>query len=186
MGKALAQRIKSFLVGSPAVASNTAIKAASATSSAGATVIDTGLTQPDAARNIVLTAGGTAGDIKAVQCVVAGTDVNGKPITETMPAFTVDTAGSVTGSKAFKTVTSVTVPAMDGNGATVAIGTGSKLGIPDALARNTVLRAFRNDVLEGTAPTVVTSAAEVASNTVVLNSALNGTPVRVDYYDPNN
>jgi len=33
----------------------------------------------------------------------------GEAITETLPAFTVDTAGTVTGSKAFKTITSITI-----------------------------------------------------------------------------
>lgn len=153
------------------------VKAAFATASGAATVVNTGFTQPTCPKNITLTTAGTAADIKAVQAVVAGTDFNDQPITETMPVFTLDTATTVVGSKAFKTVTSVTVPAMDGNGATVAVGFGEKLGVPYKLAHNTVLMAFLNNVKEGTAPTVATSATVLSDNTMDLNSALNGTVV---------
>lgn len=142
-------------------------------------VITTGITQPSVPRNITATAGGTAGDIKAIQVIIAGTNYADEAITETLPAFTVDTAGTVTGSKAFKTVTSVTIPAHDGTGATTAIGFGEKLGLPFKLPHNTVDKAFLNNVLEGTAPTVATSATAFESNTVDLNSVLNGTVVDV-------
>lgn len=144
-------------------------------------VITTGFTQPAVPRNVTATAGGTAGDIKAIQVVVEGIDINGLPITETLPAFTVNTAGSVVGSKAFKAITKVTIPAHDGNGATTEIGWGSKLGLPDKLARNTVLSAFLDNVKEGTPPTVAVDADEVSKNTVTLNSALDGTDVDVYY-----
>ena len=92
-------------------ASTTGILAAFATSTL-ATEKTTGFTQPTCAKNVTATAGGTAGDIKAVQVVVEGFDIAGNAISETLPAFTVDTAGSVAGSKAFKTITKVTVPGM--------------------------------------------------------------------------
>jgi LysM repeat protein len=144
-------------------------------------VIETGFTQPSVARNITATAGGTAGDIKAVQVIVEGTNEAGEIITETLPAFTVNTAGSVAGSKAFKTVTSVTLPAHDGTGATTEIGFGEKLGLPSKLSHNTVLFAYLGNTKEGTAPTVTVSAAAVEDNTVDLNSSLNGTAVDVYY-----
>src|SRR4051812_29897479 len=74
------------------VASTTGIHAA-VTDNGAQQVITTGITQPSAPRNITATAGGTAGDIKAVQVVVTGTNVAGEVISETLPAFTVDTAG---------------------------------------------------------------------------------------------
>lgn len=144
-------------------------------------VITTGLTSPDVPRNITATAGGTEADIKAIQVIVAGTNFAGEAITETLPAFTVNAAGTVTGSKAFATVTSVTIPAHDDTGATTAIGWGSKLGLPDKLAHNTVLLAALDNVVEGTAPTVAVSATAVESNTVTLNSALDGSAVDVYY-----
>lgn len=142
-------------------------------------VITTGLTAPPCARNITATAGGTATDIKAVQVIVEGTNIAGESITETLPAFTENTAGSVVGNKAFKTVTSVTIPAHDGTGATTAIGFGDKLGLPYELARNTVLNAYLGNTKEGTDPTVAVSASAIESNTVDLNSALNGSAVDV-------
>lgn len=142
-------------------------------------VITTGITQPSVPRNITATAGGTAGDIKAIHVIIAGTNYTDEAITETLPAFTVDTAGTVTGSKAFKTITSITIPAHDGTGATTAIGFGEKLGLPFKLPHNTVDKAFLNNVLEGTPPTVATSATAFEGNTVDLNSALNGTVVDV-------
>jgi hypothetical protein len=162
------------------VASATGVHAA-VTDNGAQQVVTTGITQPSVARNITATAGGTAGDIKAIQVIIAGTDIAGNPITETLPAFTVDTAGIVTGSKAFKTITSITIPAHDGVGATTAIGFGEKLGLPDKLPHNTVLFAFLNNTKEGTAPTVTVSNSAVDGNTVDLNSALNSQVVDVYY-----
>lgn len=134
----------------------------------------TGITNPAVPRNITATAGGTAGDIKAVQVVITGTNYADEVITETLPAFTVDTPGTVEGSKAFKTITNINVPAHDGTGATTIIGWGDKLGLPYLLAHNTVLKTYLNNTLEGTAPTVAVSAAAIESNTIDLNSALDG------------
>jgi hypothetical protein len=139
-----------------------------------AQVITTGITNPGVPRNITATAGGTATDIKAIQIVVEGTDYNDEVITETLPAFTADTAGIVTGSKAFKTITKITIPAHDGTGATTAIGFGSKLGLPYKLLHNTCLYAFLDNTKEGTAPTVAASATALESNTITLNSSLAG------------
>jgi galactitol-specific phosphotransferase system IIB component len=142
--------------------------------------ITTGITQPSVPRNITATAGGTATDIKAIQVTIEGTNFADEVITETLPAFTLDTAGTVSGSKAFKTVTKITIPAHDGLGATTAIGFGEVLGLPYKLAHNSVLFAHRNNIKEATAPTVNVSESAIESNTFDLNSALNGT--KVDLY----
>lgn len=163
---------------SATVSDTDGIHAAAATSTE-VTVLDDDFTQPSVPRNVTATAGGTAGDIAAVQVVVEGTNWAGEAITETLPAFTVDTAGTVTGSKAFKTITEVTIPAMAGAGATVAIGFGEKLGLPFKLSHNTVLAACLDNVREGTAPTVAVSASALESNTVDLNSALNSNVVDI-------
>jgi len=68
---------------------------------------------------------------------------------------------------------------MDGNGATVSVGFGDKLGIPYKLPIDTVLFAALGGTKEGTAPTVAVSTADLESNTVDLNSALNGSAVDV-------
>jgi len=140
-------------------------------------VITTGITNPSVPRNITATAGGTGEDIKAIQVIIEGTNYAGEVITETLPAFTVNTPGTVTGNKAFKTVTKITVPAHDGTGATTAIGFGEKLGLPYKLSHNTVLAAYLDNAKEGTAPTVAVSASTLGSNTIDLNSALNSKQV---------
>jgi hypothetical protein len=61
----------------------------------------------------------------------------------------------------------------------VSVGWNDKLGIPFKLEHNTVLNAFLGNVLEGTAPTVTTSTSAMESNTVDLNSALNGSAVDI-------
>lgn len=143
--------------------------------------IRTGITQPAVPRTASATAGGTAGDIKAVSVTVYGTNMQDKAISEVLPAFTVNTAGIVNGTKIFKTFTGYDVPAMDGTGATVALGFGDTLGLPDLLEHNTVLVAFLDHVKEGTAPTVTADADEIEKNSFKLNSALDGHDVDVYY-----
>lgn len=174
-------RILSATFTAPAATSATAVHAA-VTDDGTEQTITSGITNPDVPRNVTATPGGTSTDIGAIQVVVEGTDTFGEAISETLPAFTANATTAVTGSKAFATITSITIPAHDGTGATTSIGTGSKLGLPAALSRNTVVAAFLDGAKEGTAPTVAVDASEVASNTVTLNSALNGDDVIIDYY----
>ena len=168
----------SMALGSPAVASTTFVHAA-VTDNGAAQTITTSITNPDAPRNITATAGGTSANITAVRVVVTGTDVYGNALTETLPAFTAATAGTVTGAKAFATVTSITIPA-NGTGVTTAIGVGSAIGLTRRLSRDSVLNAYLNGVRETTRPTVAFSASSISGNTVILNSTLNGNPVIVD------
>lgn len=175
------QRILSKSLGSPALGTTTAVRAA-VTDNGAEQVITSSITNPPTPRNVTATAGGTAAHIKAIQVIVAGTNAEGAAISETLPAFTVDTAGTVVGSKAFATVTSITIPAHDGTGATTAVGLGAKLGLGERLSLDTVVAAHLNGVREATRPTVAVSSSALESNTVTLNSALAGTAVVVDYY----
>lgn len=176
-----AKQIYSDSLGSPALGATTAVHAA-VTDTGVEVTVTTALTSPVVPRNITATAGGTAGDVKAIQVTINGTDMNGDALTEDLPAFTVNTTGTVVGSKAFKTVTSVVIPAHDGTGATTAIGTGAKLGLPRRMARNDVLAAYLAGVKEATDPTVAADATNVSGNTVTLSTALDGTAVVVDSY----
>lgn len=136
--------------------------------------ITAGITNPAIPRNIRVkgNAAGIAGNV-----VITGTNYKGVEITETI-ALNGSTA--VEGNKAFKTVTKIQLPIkVNASGDTVSVGIGNKLGLPYKLSRDTVLSAFRNNVKEGTAPTVTTSTTDIESNTVALNSALNGTQVNV-------
>jgi hypothetical protein len=141
--------------------------------------ITTGITQPSVPRNITATAGGTATDIGAIQVIIEGTNYADEVITETLPAFTADTAGTVTGTKAFKTITKIIIPAHDGLGATTSIGFGEKLGLPYKLAHDTVLATYLDNTKESTAPTVTVSPTNIELNTIELNSPLAGKDVDV-------
>jgi hypothetical protein len=146
-----------------------------------AVVAGNSLYQPDVPRNVTATAGGTSADIKAISVTVTGKNAEGKTITEDVGPFTVNTAGTVAGALAFAEITSVSIPAHDGTDATTSIGYGDIIGLGHKLTRNSVARAFLDGSLEGTAPTVVTDEDELEKNTVDLNSALDGTPVIVEF-----
>lgn len=164
---------------SPAL--GTAAMAHAAVTDTGAPIIvTTAITQPTTARNVTATAGGTGANITAVAVIVTGTNDEDAVITETLPVFTAATPGTVTGSKAFKSITSITVPA-NGAGVTTSIGYGAKLGLGVRLSRDSISRAYLNGVREATLPTVAFSPTVLESNTVQLASALNGTPVVVDF-----
>jgi len=124
-------------------------------------------------RNITATTGGTGGDIKAVQVTITGTNYADEVISEVLPIFTVNSATTVTGSKAFKTVTSISIPAHDGLAATTEIGFGEVLGLPWLLPYNTVLSSFFDNAAASGAPTVTTSLTLIESNTLDMHNALN-------------
>lgn len=139
-------------------------------------------TAPDVgARNVTVTQ--TAVDTEDTNgtVVVAGTDLAGNAITETL---TPNAGETVAGAKCFATITSITGAGWvtSGGNDTITVGFGAKLGLPDQLADTAqVLAASLNNVKEATAPTVTVSATALESNGVDLNSALNGTPVKVYY-----
>lgn len=148
--------------------SNTGVHAA-ITLGASAADITTAITSPAAPRNILIK--GNAGSI-AGNVVITGKNYADETITETIA---LNEANAVEGNKAFKTVTKINVPAKTNvSGDTVSVGWGDKLGLPWKLSHNTVLKSYLNNALEGTAATVTTSSSAVESNTVKLNSALDG------------
>ena len=140
--------------------------------------------QPPCCRTITATAGGTGADIGAVSVIVYGTNIDDQPISETLPVFVVNTAGTKTSLKAFKTITSVFLPSHDGTGATVSLGYSEALGVPFMFAKKPYLRATLNGVIETTAPTQVNDADEIEKNTVDINSTLNGTEVCLYWFLP--
>ena len=156
-----------------------AIHATFATSDVAVTTVTTNITNPTCPKNVTVTAGGVAADVKAVSVTITGTNDLDEVITEVMPAFTVNALSTEIGTKAFKTITSIAVPAMDGVGVTIDVGIGEKLGLPYKLTHNTVLAAAINNVREAVAPTVTVSPTAIESNTIDLDTALGGTVVDV-------
>jgi len=112
---------------------------------------------------------------------VTGTDLGGNIISD---VITPSNGITVSGVKAFKTVTSVVGAGWVIGGTTadlITVGFNEKIGLPDALSLNTVLFAFLGGTKEGTAPTVTVDADEPEKNLVDLSTALNGTDVDVFY-----
>jgi hypothetical protein len=161
---------------SPALGAAASVLAAQTLPASGTTTVTAGITNPDVPRNLTVTGNQSTA---TGNVVVTGTSEDNTTITETIVA---NGTATVAGNKAFKTVTQVVFPARGASGDTISVGTGAKLGLGDKLARDTVRSAYLNNVREGTAPTVATSATAVESNTVQLNSALNGNQVDI-YYD---
>lgn len=173
-------RVLKKSLGSPKVASTTAVRTA-VTDNGSTQEITASINNPDVPRNITVTAGGTSTDVKAIKVTVYGTNVYGEEISEEIGPFTENATGTKEGSKAFKTVTKIKIPAHDGTGATTATGFGEKLGLGVKLGLNTVLHAHLNGTRESTAPTVAVSSSAVESNTIYLNSTCNETAVVVFY-----
>lgn len=160
---------------SPAAAGATTVSTAIATSSSVVTSGSLDVTL-DTPRNLTITAGGTAGSITASDITITGTNVEGKVISETFTP-TADTAGLITGNKAFKTVTGYSIPVQDGAGATYSIGVGSKLGIGMRNLASMPIKVLVNDngteTIEDAAASAF-SATDVESNTVTTTTALDG------------
>jgi hypothetical protein len=158
-----------------------------------AALTDTGSTQTvttgtsinhlDVPRNVTASAHGIAADIKAIQVVVTGKNVEGVSISETLPVFTVNTIGTVTGSKVFKEITQIVIPAHDGTSANTSVGTGDVLGLGERLKRNTTRNAYLDNALEGTGPTITNDATNIESNGADLNSALDSTQVILEFIE---
>lgn len=133
---------------------------------------------PPYARNLVVTPGGTTAGVPTGNVTITGTNLAGESISEDF-AFVANATAATVGAKAFKTVTSVSIPQLDEAGATFKVGFGDKIGLPLKMAYNAVLGATLNGVRETTFPTVAYSATVLESNTVDLNSALDGHEVKI-------
>lgn len=158
----------------PAVAVHAAI-----TSNGSTTVTTTtGFTQPSCARNLVITPAGTTASVKAGNVTVYGTNMADEAISEAF-AFLAAANSATTGAKAFKTVTSVVIPAQDGAGATFAVTTGAKLGLPFKLAKNPCVKAVFGTANDSGLPTMAMSTTALESNTAIFATTLDGTAVEL-------
>lgn len=130
----------------PALADVDAIHAA-ITQTASPQTITTGIGTFDYPRTVTITgnASGNAGDV-----VISGTNFAGTAITDTIALSGTST---VQGAKAFKTVTSIAVPAETHAGTdSLTIGFGAKIGFPVIItnASQVVAKSFNNSVDAGT------------------------------------
>jgi len=159
-------QISPIATSSVAVLANTALTASVQT-------ITAGITNPDVARNHVVKG---ALSTSTGNVVITGTDIGGNVITSTVAL-----AGTavVAGAKAFATITQIALPVSSGAGDGVSVGIGSVLGLPYTFAKNMVAKAYNNNVLEATAPTVTFDAVSLCSNTATLATSLAGNLVDI-------
>lgn len=153
----------------PALADVDAIHA-TITQTASPQTITTAISNPDFPRVITITgnASGNAGNV-----VITGTNFAGEVITNTIA---LSGTATVVGTKAFKTVTSVLVPAETHAGTdSLTIGFGAKVGFPVIItnASQVVAKSFDNAVDAGT----VTAAATLESSLYAPAGTLNGVKV---------
>jgi hypothetical protein len=158
----------------PVAVSATRLKTAQATSASVITTVTTFTAQPDFARKIRVTPGGTTASVPAGDVTITGTNIRDEVITDVCTFAADDTAAQDT-LKAFKTVTSVVFPIQDGAGATYGIGVTDALGLDRCMSEAAVIDAYADGVRETTAATVTFNATDVSKNTVDPNTALNAT-----------
>jgi len=158
-----------------AAASNDAVHAA-ITLGAAAQTITTSITNPPCARNITITCTHGAGSNMSGDVVITGTNILGETISETIAE---GADGTIQGTVAFKTVTSIAVPVKTNTNDTVAIGYGDILGVPFYLNyTDQLIQCSFNETIESTRATVTADTDEMEKNTIDLSSDLNGKIVR--------
>lgn len=143
-----------------------------ATSDSVVTNATTFLAQPDFARKISVTPGGTTASVPAGDVVITGTNIRGEAITDTLTFAANDTAAQIS-VKAFKTVSNILFPVQDGAGATYDVGVTDALGLDRCMSGNEVILVTLDGTYETTRPTVTADADEVEKNTVDPNTALD-------------
>ena len=127
----------------------------------------TGLTSPDVPRCVVaVTDAGQTGTV-----TVDGTNIDDEVITEDI---VLNEATPVIGTLAFKTITSVDLPAWNADGDAVSIGLTDKLGLSKDLSGDSILMTIVGGVYETTRPTAVVDVDEVEKNVADPNTACDG------------
>jgi len=150
----------------PALATTSYVHASIALTASTQTII-TAITNPDVPRIITITgnASGNAGNV-----VITGTNIADAVITDTIALSGTST---VLGVKAFKTVTSIALPAETHAGTdSILIGTGSKIGFPSIIDNtgNVLSKDFNGAVDAGT----VTAATTVEGSIYAPAGTLDG------------
>ena len=160
----------------PDAATATYVHAAITLPAAGTTVVTTGITNPDVPRNLSIV--GNEADIVG-NVVIVGTDLNNDALTETIALNGVT---SVKGTKAFKTVTSITVPARQDADEAVSVGVSDKVGLHHKLPYDTGWKVFVDAVEESPTPPITASETVLASNVVDLDGLPDGSAIIDVYY----
>lgn len=128
----------------------------------------------DYPRTVDVTVSGTAANIDVGTATITGTNSLDETITDTY-SFTENTAGTLAGTKAFKTISTLAVHQQDGANVHVSVGLGNDFGMPMTNLTNGVVFADVDGTRESTPPTVAVSGTAIESNTIAFNTAPNGT-----------
>lgn len=159
----------------PAAVGVASVHAAVTLPATGTTVVTTAITNPDYPR--IVTIKGNASLI-AGNVIIDGTNIADETITETIA---LNGSTEVLGTKAFKTVTSITVPAKtNASGDTVSVGIGKLFGMPHIIDNATLMLVNNFDGADD-AGTLAVDADEVEKNLFSLAGSPNGAKV-VDFY----
>ncbi len=160
-----------------AAETNDVATAIAGATSAAAITVTAGLSNPDVPRNLVITPGTSTVDVGTCTITANGTNILGATISEDF-AFAGNASSATTGSKAFKTVTSLAFAASceDGNfAATWSVGVGEKIGLKRCLdAAGHLAFSTIDGALEATRGTMAISATAVESNTIDFNGTMDG------------
>jgi hypothetical protein len=167
--------LKKFEATAPLLGAADAVLASTGLGAADVVEVTEGLSNPDVPRILSVTgnAASVAGDV-----VIEGTNVNDDIITETITSSGTST---VEGTKAFKTVTSITLPVVVDPADEISVGTGDKLGIGKIVSIGLPVYSMVGDVKETTDPTISSDSA-VEANLIEFNSALDGSSDVVCYF----
>jgi hypothetical protein len=160
----------------PDAASATYVLAATALTAA-AQVITAGITNPDFPRVVTIqgNAAGMTGNV-----VVAGTNYKGVAITDTIA---LNGATEVSGAKAFRTVTSITLPAETHVGTdTVSLGVANIIGLPHIVEYAGCLLQYLFDGSVDTGGTLAVSATAIDGNLYTMAGTANGTKLLDLFY----
>jgi hypothetical protein len=159
----------------PAAVGVASVHAAVTLADGAATAVTTAITNPDFPRNVTIkgNAAGIAGDV-----VITGTNFLDVAITETIA---LNAATEVLGTKAFKTVTKIDLPARTQAGDTVSVGIGKKVGIPHIAynAASLLVKLFDGSTDSGT---LAVDSDEIEKNIFSINGTPNGSKLLDLFY----
>lgn len=163
------------------------IKAATATVTSPVTVQGSTLNQAclaSAPRQLVFTTAGTTPAHAPANVVIKGRDINGRPQSETLNLA--QTATTATSVKFYAKIDSLSYPAGDGTGATIAVTFGVPVGLARKLKARAGLSGLIREIANGsvvTNGTVVAAATDLPNGSWSPNTAPNDANDYAIYYE---
>ena len=139
--------------------------------------VTSAIAQPEFPRTVTITPTKGSGSAITGNVTIVGTDIRNNAVTDVI-ACANDTV-AVEGVVAFKTISSITVPARTQANDAITVEGGTKLGLDRLCVGNEAIYATVDGVKEGTLPIITASATDISLNLVLINTALANTKVFV-------